>query len=98
MTETPRTPYPRLPVASDLNRSDLGRALVAGWCDFAAHLGYGLFFKSIYVLGGLLAWYALVTKGPMVWLIPLSAGFPLIAPFTAIICRNSDGGARLACR
>lgn len=84
MTDLPRAPYPRFPVAGDLGRGDFGRALAAGWRDFAAHPVYGLFFGAVYVLGGLLAWYALVTKGAMVWLIPLAAGFPLIAPFTAI--------------
>lgn len=84
MTDAPQTPYPRFPVARDLSRADLIQALAAGWRDFIAHPGYGLFFGAIYVLGGVLAWYALVAKGTTVWLIPLAAGFPLIAPFTAV--------------
>lgn len=84
MTDAPQTPYPRFPVARDLARADLTRALAAGWRDFIAHPGYGLFFGAIYVLGGVQAWYALVARGTTVWLIPLAAGFPLIAPFTAV--------------
>lgn len=96
MTDTPRRPYPRFPVAGDLNRSDLSRAIADGWRDFAAQPVYGLFFGTIYVLGGLLTWYALVTKGAAVWLIPLVAGFPLIAPFTAVglyeVSRRREAG------
>ena len=100
MADTPQTPYPRFPVARDLVRRDLGRALAAGWRDFAAHPVYGLFFGAIYVLGGLLTWYALVTKGATVWLIPLAAGFPLIAPFTAVglyeVSRRREAGLPLS--
>lgn len=84
MAETASTPYPRYPVARNLAPADLGAALAAGWRDFLAQPLYGLFFAAIYVLGGLGAAYALMTKGASAWLIPLAAGFPLIAPFTAV--------------
>mgnify|MGYP002132255313 CR=1 FL=1 len=71
-------------VAKDLSVSDLRAALAAGWRDFRAAPGYGLFFGAIYVLTGLYLFYALTTQGQSMWLIPVAAGFPLIAPFTAV--------------
>lgn len=96
----PTVPYPRFPVARDLALADLGAALAAGWRDFLAHPLYGLFFAAIYVLGGLGAAYALMTKGASAWLIPLAAGFPLIAPFTAVglyeVSRRREAGLPLS--
>lgn len=96
MTETPQIPYPRFPVARDLGIGDLGAALAAGARDFVAQPLYGLFFAGIYVAGGLGAYLALVTKGASAWLIPLAAGFPLIAPFTAVglyeVSRRREAG------
>ncbi|MFN5821127.1 MAG: hypothetical protein ACK44Y_11965, partial [Novosphingobium sp.] len=84
MAEPQQPPYPRFPVARDLAWRDLRAALAAGARDFLANPLYGLFFAAIYVAGGLGAAYALMTKGASAWLIPLAAGFPLIAPFTAV--------------
>jgi uncharacterized membrane protein len=96
MTDTPQLPYPRFPVARDLALADLRRALAAGGRDFLAYPAYGLFFATIYLLGGLLAYHALSTKGATAWLIPLAAGFPLIAPFTAVglyeVSRRREAG------
>jgi uncharacterized membrane protein len=96
MPETPTVPYPRFPVARDLALGDLRRALAAGGRDFLAHPVYGLFFAAIYVLGGIGASYALATRGATTWLIPLAAGFPLVAPFTAIglyeVSRRREAG------
>lgn len=100
MVQAPIIPYPRFPVARDLVLADLRRALVAGVRDFRAHPVYGLFFAAIYLLGGLLTYYALSTKGATVWLIPLAAGFPLIAPFTAVglyeVSRRREAGQKLS--
>lgn len=100
MPEAPQLPYPRFPVARDLSAADLRRALAAGTRDFLAHPLYGLFFAAIYVLGGLGASYALATKGASAWLIPLAAGFPLIAPFTAVglyeVSRRREAGLPLS--
>lgn len=100
MTEAPTTPYPRFPVARDLALADLGAALAAGWRDFLAQPLYGLFFAAIYVAGGLGVTYALLTKGAAAWLIPLAAGFPLIAPFTAVglyeVSRRREAGLPLS--
>lgn len=86
-------------VAKDLSIADLRTALAAGWRDFCAAPGYGLFFGAIYLLAGLYLWYALTTQGQSMWLIPVVAGFPLIAPFTAVglyeVSRRREAGLPL---
>lgn len=83
-------------VAHDLALSDLSAALQAGWADYRAHPAFGLFFAAIYVAGGLFLYYALFTLGEAVWLIPAAAGFPLLAPFTAVglyeVSRRREAG------
>ncbi len=76
----PPTPVP----VDDLALADLARALAAGWRDFAAMPGFGLFFGGVYVLAGLAIGYAALIGGELSWLIPATAGFPLIAPFVAV--------------
>lgn len=70
--------------AGDLQFGDLGASLIAGWKDFLASPQYGLFFGSIYALAGLVLSYLLIARGEVSWLIPAAAGFPLLAPFTAV--------------
>jgi uncharacterized membrane protein len=45
---------------------------------------FGLFFAGIFVIGGLALTYFLVARGEYTWAIPAAAGFPLLAPFTAV--------------
>lgn len=71
-------------VTDNLTLADLRAALAAGWRDFLACPLYGLFFGLIYVLAGLGVTYALFWRGEAGWLVPLVAGFPLIAPFAAV--------------
>jgi len=71
-------------VTDSLSFADLKMALAAGWADFCANPTYGLFFAAIYVAGGILIALALVQWGDASWLIPAAAGFPLLAPFTAV--------------
>lgn len=70
-------------IATDITIADLGRALAAGWDDLRAMPVYGLFFAAFYVVAGWLLYFALVERGQWVWLVP-AAGFPLLAPFTAV--------------
>lgn len=70
-------------IASDLGLKDLFAALAAGWRDFIAHPKFGLFFAAIFVGGGLGLAYFLFSRGEVFWLIPATAGFPLLAPFAA---------------
>jgi uncharacterized membrane protein len=71
-------------VASDLAMGDLVEALRAGWADFCAMPQFGLFFGGVYVAAGLLAGYAAFVLQELSWLIPATAGFPLVAPFVAV--------------
>lgn len=71
-------------VARDLRVSDLGRAVVAGWADFRARPGFGLFFAGIYVVGGWVIYFALLGRGLIAWLVPAAGCFPIIAPFIAV--------------
>ncbi|WP_120077193.1 DUF2189 domain-containing protein [Aurantiacibacter odishensis] len=71
-------------VADKLTAADLRAALSAGLRDFLACPLYGLFFGAIYVVTGLAVAYALFWRGEAGWLVPVTAGFPLIAPFAAV--------------
>lgn len=75
---------PRPVIARDLGRADLVQALAAGWRDFAAYPLFGLAFAAVYVAGGLAILYGLSNIGQGWWLIPVMAGFPLFAPFSAV--------------
>lgn len=83
-------------VSEDLKAGDLGAALAAGWRDFIAQPLYGLFFGAIYVGTGLFLCYALFVLGEVFWLVPAAAGFPLVAPFTAVglyeVSRRREAG------
>ena len=87
-------------VAKNLSVSDLTTALAAGWRDFRSAPLYGMFFGLIYVLSGWYLWYALTTRGQSMWLIPVAAGFPLVAPFTAVglyeVSRRREAGLPLS--
>lgn len=84
MSEAQLAPISPVAVAADLSLADLRAALAAGWRDFLAHPLYGLFFGAIYVAGGLALTYALQARGSSGWLFTAAAGFPLVAPFTAV--------------
>ena len=87
-------------VADDLTLRDLRNALIAGLRDFAAHPIYGLFFAAIYAGAGVFLYVALVKWGQSTWLIPAMAGFPIIAPFTAVglyeVSRRREAGLPLS--
>ncbi|QJB68985.1 DUF2189 domain-containing protein [Parasphingorhabdus halotolerans] len=96
MSITKQAPIAPATVASDLTASDLRAALAAGWSDFKTHPIFGLFFAAIYVLAGVFITYALLEWGEFFWLVLTSAGFPLLAPFTAVglyeISRRREAG------
>ena len=92
-SEAPLAPFK---VASDLTPGDLVRALQAGLADFLARPVFGLFFAAIYVAAGLFLYVAAVEWGQTMWFVPAAAGFPLIAPFTAVglyeVSRRREAG------
>jgi len=78
-------PGPKEPL--DIHRieiKDLWGALRAGWFDFRQARWMGLFFSSIYVLGGLALADVFGATGYVEWTVILALGFPLIAPFAAV--------------
>lgn len=87
-------------VSDSLTIADLRSALAAGWADFRAYPVYGLFFAAIYVAGGFLITFVLLQWGNASWLIPAAAGFPLLAPFTAVglyeVSRRREAGEPLS--
>lgn len=91
-----QSPVASVTVARDLTAGDLRSALVSGWRDFVAHPTIGLFFAAFYVIGGLVLLYGLSSLGQGWWLIPIMAGFPLLAPFSAVglyeVSRRREAG------
>ena len=69
---------------SGLTTADLRAALRLGWADFLAKPQYGLFFGGLFAASGMVLTYLLLARGEVSWLIPAAAGFPLLAPFTAV--------------
>lgn len=100
MTEAQQAPISPVNVAADLTMADLRRALAEGWRDFLTHPLYGLFFGAIYVAGGLALAWALTSRGASGWLFTAAAGFPLVAPFTAVglyeVSRRREAGLPLS--
>ena len=89
-------------IAHDLTMTDLCDALIAGLRDFLAHPLYGLCFGATYAGAGLIVAYALFYRGEAGWLVPLAAGFPVVAPFAAVglyeISRRRQRGLPLTLR
>ncbi len=77
-------PRPVPMVCERLEWADLRAALAAGWRDFLACPQFGLFFAIIYAIAGNLMSQALLTGGGGGWIFAAAAGFPLLAPFTAV--------------
>ncbi|MEM7688463.1 MAG: DUF2189 domain-containing protein [Pseudomonadota bacterium] len=89
-------------IARDLGVADLADALRAGWADFRAMPQFGLFFGGFYVAVGLIVGYVSFIGEELSWLIPATAGFPLIAPFVAVglyeASRRREAGEALSWR
>lgn len=83
MTATVKAGQPPVSVSRDISIADLRRALAAGWRDFLDYPAFGLFFSAIHVAAGIFLYVVLIEWGSWVWLVP-AAGFPLLAPFTAV--------------
>lgn len=67
-----------------LSARDLRAALRKGWADCRRSGRFALVFAGIYVLGGWGLIWALSVSGQIWWIIPISLGFPLLGPFTAV--------------
>ena len=94
------TAEPSVPVVKTLSFDDLAAVLRAGWSDFLKAPIYGLFFASVFVVGGWIMFYGL-TRAGMAWLtLPASAGFPILGPFIACglyeVSRRLEAGLPLS--
>ena len=83
-------------VSRDLAASDLWHAVREGWRDFAAYPAYGLLLAAIFAAIGALCSYLAFSRGETIWIIFAAAGFPLLAPFTAVglyeVSRRREAG------
>lgn len=88
----------RAPEIRALHLRDLGRALRLGLEDFRAKPAMGLFFATVYVVGGWLL-YVFLFVIDQVWMaLPITVGFPLLGPFVAVglyeVSRRLEAGQR----
>jgi len=87
MSENTRTTAPGLrqePVIRRIGRADLVDALAEGLRDFQAYPAFGLFFGSVYALGGVVILACAFLWDLLYLVYPLAAGFVLIGPFVAV--------------
>jgi uncharacterized membrane protein len=75
---------PRPPQVASITSDDIHAALRSGWEDFRAAPQFGLFFGSVYALGGIAIFLELMRLEQPLWILPLALAFPLIGPFIAI--------------
>ena len=88
-----------LPPLPSLNPASLERSatwLERGFRDFIAHPGIGLAYGSIFALLGWLMTFGLAGFGMGSLILPLAAGFMLVAPFLAVglyeVSRRRENG------
>lgn len=81
-SNTPVSPPSPLPQIGKVTIFDILAALKAGVFDFRRAPQFGLFFSALYALVG----WVLVTQGAghVSWVLTVSLGFPLVAPFAAV--------------
>ncbi len=73
-----------LPQVAELDFSDLEVALRKGWADFRACPVYGMVFGAIFSAVGILLYMQFVVWRSDWSIVPLAAGFPIVAPFIAV--------------
>ncbi len=76
-------PASAVPAINRVTVSDLTDALRLGWRDFIRAPLFGLFFASVYVLGGWVIYLGVTVSGQLWWTLPAAAGFPILGPFIA---------------
>ena len=85
------------PVVRRIAPSDIITALRAGLRDFRRAPQFGLFFSAVYVLVGF--GLLVLGAGQTFWILVVSLGFPLVAPFAAVglyeVSRRMEAGAPL---
>lgn len=86
-----------VPQVAKLSLTDLRFALAAGLADFRKAPQFGLFFSTVYVLGGIImVWLG---AGTVEWTFAMTLGFPLVAPFAAVglyeVSRRIESGGAM---
>lgn len=93
---------PDQPIILHVEWVDIRESLLAGARDFWAAPLFGLFFALVYVAGGWLMVWAFTAQGQMCWVLPASAGFPILGPFIACglyeVSRRLQAGEALGWR
>ncbi|MEO0752390.1 MAG: DUF2189 domain-containing protein [Pseudomonadota bacterium] len=85
MTDTSMSnPPAHVPKIRSITTDDVYAALKAGLSDFQRAPIYGLFFGAVFSVFGILMAVLLFYGDAGYWVLPLTAGFPLIGPFAAI--------------
>lgn len=74
---------PGMPEVNKVTADDIKASLKAGFSDFLARPVMSGFFGLFYAVFGILIVWCLVWLGKVWMIIPVSVGFPLIAPFAA---------------
>lgn len=77
-------PTPSTPEIAELDLSDLKVALSKGYADFRKAPVYGIVFGSLFTALGIVLYLQFLVWDSDVSIVPLAAGFPLIAPFVAV--------------
>ncbi|WP_415182566.1 DUF2189 domain-containing protein [Phaeovulum sp.] len=73
-----------LPQVQEVPLAAIADVLRAGLRDFMRAPAFGIFFSTVYVVGGMVLYLVVAMAGQEWWLIPFVVGFPLLAPFAAI--------------
>ncbi|MGE5475517.1 MAG: DUF2189 domain-containing protein [Bacteroidales bacterium] len=87
---------PSLPALRPVSLDRSTTWLERGWRDFAAHPGIGLAYGSVFAFLGWLLTFGLARFGMGSLILPLAAGFMLVAPFLAVglyeVSRRREAG------
>ena len=73
-----------LPEINEITVADLFQCLQSGWHDYKSAPLVGALFSAFYVLGGYVIISVLFFSGDVWWVMPLTVGFPLLAPFAGV--------------
>lgn len=84
MEETREAEASEIPEINTITTADLFEALKNGWRDYKRAPAVGFFFSAFYVFGGYVILWVLLLAGEIWWVLPLTVGFPLLAPFAAV--------------
>lgn len=100
MSDTSVQSGAQTPQLRPLNRGDIATALRKGWSDFRRAPILGLIFGGVYIVFGLIVVGLTVATGQTFYAVPITLGFPLVAPFAAVglyeISRRIEMGEPLA--